>query len=218
MKHFVLTLELGFVVLLMGSPWARAQQGDYLTSAEQDQLRDAQDPSERIKVYLSLLQLRLDRSEGLFDNLPGSNPGVDTGDQRDRLLDQYLSIDDELKDWIDDQYDRNGDMRAGLRQLLDVGPKQLQELQHIQGEAGPESSVYQSSLRDAIADLNDTLDGATKALQVQQKKFPEMQRDAKKSARDLKQEQKEQKKRNKEEQKLRKQHKGNDNSSDSDDN
>lgn len=216
MKRFVLTLELGFAMLLLGSPWAQAQQGDYLTSAEQDQLRDAQDPSERIKVYLLLLQLRLDRSEGLFDNLPGLSSGMDTGDQRDRLLDQYISIDDELKDWIDDQYDRNGDMRAGLRELLDVGPKQLQELQHIQSEAGPESSAYQSSLRDAIADLNDTLDGATKALQVQQKKFPEMQRDAKKSARELKQEQKEQKKRNKEEQKLRKQHKNN--SSDSDDN
>jgi hypothetical protein len=190
------------VFLLLVPSLAYAQQGGDLTSAEQDRLRDAQDPSERIKVYLSIAQARLDRIEGLQETSPGARANV--GGQIDDLLGQYISIDNELKDWIQYQYDHNGDMRSGLRQLMTDAPRQLQQLQHIQNLPGPGAGDYPDSLRDAIANLNDTIDGATQALAAQEKKFPEMKRETKAEARALKKQRKEEAKRNKEEEKLNK--------------
>ncbi len=179
-----------------------AQKGGYLTDAEVDKLRDAQDPSERIGVYLDFAQVRLARIEE-FRHAP-VDPNYDTGSYLDRLMDQYVSITDELKDWIQTQYDRRADMRSGLRKLLDDGPKQLEELKQMQTSPDPYSTDYTGSLRDAVADLNDTLDGATKALADQQKYFGELKQETKAEARARKERLKEEKKRAKEEQRLRK--------------
>jgi len=213
MSRLSFRLGSGFAMLLALAPLcARAQGQAYLTSSEVDKLRDAQDPSERIKVYLSFEQDRLNRMEAARES------SGDVRDSLDELLSQYISIDNELKDWIDDQYDHDGDMRNGLRSLLDEGPKQLEVLRHIQGAPGPDANNSSSSLQDAIADMNDTLDGATKALAAQQKKFPEMRQNAKAEARALKKERKAQEKLNKQERKMRNKHRKNDHPDDSGEN
>jgi septal ring factor EnvC (AmiA/AmiB activator) len=189
-----------------------AQNQDYLTSAEVNKLRDAQDPSERIKVYLAFEQDRLSRMEAAI----GSNG--DTRDSFDELLNQYISIDNELKDWIQYQYDHDGDMRKGLRALLDEGPKQLEVLRHFQTSGDAEAKADSSSLRDAIADMSDTLDGATQALAAQDKKFPEMKASAKAEERELKMQRKEQEKLNKKERKMRNKQRKKENSDNSSDN
>jgi hypothetical protein len=210
MIRFSHRLGIGLIALLLLVPLrVLAQDHHYLTSTEVDKLRDAQDPSERIKVYLSFEKDRLGRMEAASDS---------NGDVRDSmgdLLDQYISIDNELKDWIQYQFDHEGDMRKGLRALLDDGPKQLEVLRHIQSSLGTDAKENASSLKDAIADMNDTLDGATQALAVQQKKFPEMAENAKADARAMKKERKEQEKLNKEERKMRNKHRKNQNPDDS---
>ena len=209
MKRFWVCLEFGVVVLLVAAPrciWA--QNKDYLTSAEVNKLRDAQDPSQRIKVYLSFQQDRLNRIAAASES---------SDDSRDRvgdLLDQYISIDDELKDWIQYQYDHEGDMRKGLRALLDEGPKQLEILRHLQSSPDASEKDHASSLQDAIADMNDTLGGATQALAVQQKKFPEMAERAKADAKAVKKERKEQEKLNKKEREMRNKHRKSENPDD----
>lgn len=213
MNRYWVRIELGLAILLVLAPLCvHAQNPDFLTSSEVDKLRDAQDPSERIKVFLSFQQDRLGRMEAVRES------NGDSRDNIDDLLNQYISIDNELKDWIQYQFDHDGDMRKGLRALLDEGPKQMEMLRHIQKSPGPESSDFSMSIRDAIADMNDTLDGATQALAVQQKKFPEMAANAKAEARAIKKERKEQKKLNKKERKMRKEHRKNDNPDDSDEN
>ena len=122
----------------------------------------------------------------------------------DGLLTQYIGLNDELKNWIDDQYDRNGDMRRGLRILLDEGPKQLEQLKRIQQSPDANSAAYAASLRDAIDDLTDTLDGGTQALSDQEKKFGAIKRDEKVDAQTSKERAKEEKKLTKEEKKIRK--------------
>ncbi|HUZ46601.1 MAG TPA: hypothetical protein VMW54_08185 [Terriglobia bacterium] len=202
MNSFYRALQSSVIVfLLVAAPRAYPQQRDPLNSAERNRLRDAQDPSERIKVYLSIGQTRLNRIDGLQDISPQAEEAV--GGQAGELLQQYISIDNELKDWIQYQFDHNGDMRSGLRQLLSEGSRQLQQLQHFRSYAGVRKDS--GSLRDAIANLNDTIDGATAALASQEKKFPAMKRDAKAGARALKKARKAEAKRNKEEEKLNKQ-------------
>jgi len=194
---------LTLMILAATALAARAQQkGDFLTEDEQDKLREAQDPSDRIKIYLEFEQARLDRFDN-FRNKP-VDPRYDNGAYMDGLLTQYIGLNDELKNWIDDQYDRNGDMRRGLHVLLDEGPKQLEQLRRIQQSPDANTPDYADSLRDAIEDLTDTLDGGTKALSDQEKKFGAMKREEKLDAQASKERAKEEKKQAKEEKKMRK--------------
>ena len=48
------------LVVSLGSAWG-ADKSDFLTDEEADQLREAQEPSQRIEKYLSFAQIRLER-------------------------------------------------------------------------------------------------------------------------------------------------------------
>ena len=195
---------------------ALAQKPDYISDEEEEKIRDAQDPSDRIEVYLTLEQSRLDRIAE-FRRKP-MDPQYDNGAYIDHLLDQYISITDELKNWIQDQYDRRGDMRKGLRKALEVGPKQLEDLRRIQESPDAYAADYAKSLRDAQDDFTDALDGATKALGNQVKMFGEFKEKEKADAQAEKVRTKEEKKRSKEEEKLRKKERKQNPPSDSGDN
>jgi len=182
------------------SPQARK---NVLTEDEEDKLREEQDPGKRIELYIVFSQDRLNRFVN-FRSQPADPAKYDVGDYLDQLLGQYISIDDEMKDWIDYQYGRGGDMRKGLKTLLEQGPQQLTQLRQIQQTPDAFARDYSTSLHDAIDDLTDTLDGATKALAEQVKKFGELKKEEKEQARDSKERQKEERKRTKEEKKLQK--------------
>jgi len=192
----------GVALLARPAAPAREQKGDFLTEDEEDKLRETQDPAARIEVYLDFEQARLARFD-TFRSKP-ADAKYDTGTYLDKLLGQYIALNDEMKSWIDDQYQRQGDMRRGLRALLGRGPQQLEQLRRIQQSSDPYSSEYAASLRDAMDQLTDTLDGAAKALSDQEKKFGELRREEKATARASKERVKEEQKRTKEEKKLRK--------------
>ena len=212
-------LSAAFVLdVLMGCGCAAAQtrKPDVLTEDEADQLRDQQDPGARIELYLNFAQVRLD----LFENFRSSShdPKYDNGGYLDQVLAQFIAIDSELKDWIQDHYDRQGDMRKGLRAVLDRGPKQLEELRHFQQTPDGLVNSYKDNLKDAIDSLSDSLEGATQALADQEKKFGELKREAKEDARSAKEREKEAKRRAKEEKKLQKKQRKQGPPSDADDN
>jgi hypothetical protein len=221
-KPVMLCLSLGALALSIAvGAWAQTKAA--LGEAEVDKLRDTQDPGERIKVYLDFMQRRLTTFEG-FRSRP-VNPEYRVGKFLDEVLTQYVKLDDELKDWIQNQYNRQGDMRAGLRTLLDEGPKQLEELQHADQTRDPYYSRYSDTLQDAIADVQDTLDGASKAMAGQVKELGELKAkqrvEAQASKEAVKQEKKqlkEERKLAKKEEKLRKKEANQPNSTSSDDN
>jgi len=192
------------VLLLTAAPGMTLdeQKGDYLSEEEADQVREAQEPSQRIEVFLSLAQVRLERLED-FRNRP-PDPDHDIAGYLDKQLDQYIRITDELKNWIQDHFDSHDDMRAGLQKFLEVGPKQIDKLRHIQQSPDRYAAQYGKSLNDALDDFTDALDGASKALSAQSKLFGELKRQEKADAQTIKNREKEEKKRVKEEEKLRK--------------
>lgn len=187
-------IVVAFSVALISAAEVFAQQGDFLSDDEEDALRDAQDPGQRIEVYLQLQQTRLQRIEGSRDK-PAE---IHT------LLSQYISLNEEMKNWIQTQYDHHGDMRKGLRTLLDQGPQQLNLLKQISVRPESAHSPYERDLHDATESMTDALDGGTKAFADQQKMFGELKREEKAAAHDTKVRIKEEKKRTKEEEKLRK--------------
>ena len=183
-----------FVLTSLVTIRLHAEKGGYLSDDEADELRDTQDPGQRIEVYLKFEQSRLDQMGGL-------------GDQPAKLrvlLSQFVSINEEMKDWIQDQYDHHGDMRKGLRTLLERGPQELEQLKQIQKWPGASNAVYASDLHDALDSVTDGLNGATQAFSDQQKMFGELKREQKVDEKVTKERIKEEKKRNKEEEKLRK--------------
>lgn len=196
------TAMLVLVLLLAPNPWLRAQTGATLSEAEETRVREAQDPGERIVVYLDFLQARLDRFEA-YRKKPASGP-YDYGAYLDDVLLEYLALNDELKNWIQYQYRENRDMRRGLRALLERGPQQLVALRQIQQSPDAHAPRYAESLRDSIDQLSDTLDGATRALADQEKKFAQMKLDEKAELKMAKERAKEEAKRAKQEKKLRK--------------
>ncbi len=202
MKSKVILISALLVPFFVPAGTLGAQKPDYLTDEEEDKVREAQDPSARIEVYLALEQARLDRIAA-FRSKP-MDPQYDNGAYINRLLGEYISLTDDLKNWIQDQYDRRGDMRSGLHKVLQVGPRQLEDLRRIQAAPDAYAADYAKSLRDATDDYTDALDGATKALGDQVKMFGELKQEEKAQAQSAKDRTKEEKKRSKEEAKLRK--------------
>ncbi len=192
----LLSVLPAFVLLGQG------QRPNVLTEEEEQKVREAQDPSDRIELYLAFAQARLDRFEE-FRRKP-ADPESDKGSSLDSILGQFVSVNDEMKDWIDYQYQRGGDVRRGLRALLERGPRQLEQLHRIETAPDAYGADYRDTLRAAVEDMGDTLDGATRALGEQQKKFAAEKRDEKAAAEAAKQRRKEEGKRSKEEKKLRK--------------
>ena len=194
---------LSVVGLLLASANIPAQKGEILSEDEEDKVRETQEPSGRIELYLDFIQDRLVRFDD-YRNRP-VDPRYDTAPYLEKQLDQCIQLNDELKNWIEYQFQRDGDMRKGLRKVLDWCPKQLAELRHVQDEPDAYTPAYKGTLRDAIDDFSDTLDGATKVLAEQEKRWGQLKREAKEDAQASKQRAKDEKKRTKEEEKLRKQ-------------
>jgi hypothetical protein len=194
---------IGAILVLFAAPAAtvRAQKPDYVSEEEDDKIREAQDPSARIEIYLTLAQSRLDRI-GEFRSKP-MDPQYDNGAYIDRLLGEYISLTDDMKNWVQDRYDRGEDMRKGLRKTLEMGPKQLHDLERIKDSPDAYAADYAKTLQDAKDNLTDALDGATKALGGQVKSFGELKSEKAQAVAE-KDQSKEEKKRNKEEEKLRK--------------
>lgn len=189
-----IAVVLATVLAAISAGGVAAQKGDFLSDEEEDVLREAQDPGKRIEVYLDLEQARLLK----IDELRAQPNGLSV------VLSEYVTLSQEMKDWIEYQYEHHGDMREGLRALLDRGPQQIEQLRGIQQWPDAAQAAYASDLRDAIESMTDALDGSTKAFADQQEMFGELKRQEKADARTTKERVKEEKKRNKEEEKLRK--------------
>lgn len=194
---WVLTL---LMLLAVSTATALTEKPDFLSDEEEDKVRDAQDPTARIVLYLDFAQNRLEKIEN-FRSKP-MDPEYDNGAYIDHLLDEYISITDALKNWIQEQYDRRADMRKGLTKVLEGGPRQLAELRRIKESPDRYAADYAKSLGDARDDLTDALDGATKALGGQVKMFGDLKTEANAESQAEKARMKEEKKRTKEEEKL----------------
>ena len=202
MRRLGCGLTMMLVFLMAPVIRAQAQKGDFLTEEEEDKLREAQDPSGRLEVYIDLVQVRLDRLDKYRKE--SKNSEFDIEAFLNKQLDEYLSLNGELRNWIEEQAERRGDLRKGLRKLLESYAKQLEQLRGIRQAPGTYASTYASSLQDAMTDASDLLDGATRALSDQQKQFAESKEQEKAATRLSQERLKEEKKRNKEEEKLRK--------------
>jgi hypothetical protein len=106
---------LSIALLLALGPALRAQQKvDALSEAEVEKLRDAnREPTERVMVFVGFLDSRTDRIRDI--NAKPRRPGREE-DIHD-LMEQFVSIADDLEDNLDEYRTRHWDVRKALPKL-----------------------------------------------------------------------------------------------------
>jgi chromosome segregation ATPase len=158
----IIGCALLFATLLLVCSGLRAAQEkkDYLSATEADKIRDAETPSQRIKLFLSFAADRIKKFQYEL--------GRPAGEQRRRpeqlngLLNAYTGCLDDAAELIDLAIDKQQDVRQGIKEMQAKGKEFLTYLEEL-SKNGPELDSYKSNLDDAIEATRDALKDAEKA-------------------------------------------------------
>ena len=162
------------------------QQREFLTPDEIDQVREAQEPPDRMKLYVLFARTRLERIEKEM-----GKASKDRGGMVHDLLYDY----DRLIDAIDDlaalaKTKTVLSMRKGLDAAVRAEPEFLKRLKDLQDKNPTDLEEYRYILQQAIDSTQDSYDD----LKEQLAKLPADKKEDKKLEKEAQQEEKERRK------------------------
>ena len=159
----MLTIHASSPKVTRAATMARAAaQGekDYLSDDEADKIRDAQSPADRIKLYMTFAQDRLDKFEYEL-NRPQHEAQYD--DILNNLMNGYVGCVDDAADQIDVAQEKQIDIRAAVKDMKDKDTAFLAKLQKFDEGSGPDFDAYRYTLEDAIEGTKEAINDATDA-------------------------------------------------------
>jgi chromosome segregation ATPase len=147
-------VRLALAMLLLSTAWAQ-RRSDPLNPLEEDQLRDAaQDPAERLKLFIGFARTRLTSLEQMR-----ADPKVtDRAQQTRERLQNFLDVYDELNDNIDTFVERKADLRKPLKAVLEADTEFQAKLRALKSSVDSnkdESKQYDFLLTNVL----DAVDG-----------------------------------------------------------
>lgn len=143
--------------LLLAVPLAA--QRDFLSADEIDQIKEAQEPNLRLKLYADFARLRLD----LVRNLLGKEKAGRSILIHD-TLDQYSKILDAIDTVADAASARRTDIAVGLAAVAAAEKAMLSILKQIEESKPKDRERYEFALTQAIETTADSLDLAEQDL------------------------------------------------------
>jgi hypothetical protein len=142
--------------VLAPSLWAQ-RRNDPLNPLEIDQLRDAMlDPDERLKLYVQFARDRMTKLEQMRANPKTTERATQTRD----MLQDFLTVYDELNDNVDMYVGRKNDIRKPMKLVVEADTEFQSKLRALKDAAdvpAKESKQYEFVLADAL----DTVDSST---------------------------------------------------------
>ena len=152
MKHGLLLLSL----VAVGPLWA---QRDFLTADEADQVRLAQNPNDRLKLYLYLAKQRLNIAQSvLAKEKAGRSILVHNA------LEDFSQIIDAIDTVADDALKRKLDIKEGMAAVSKDEKELLAGLEKIQDSQPKDLARYEFVLKQAIETTRDSLEGSQEDL------------------------------------------------------
>jgi hypothetical protein len=153
-------MRLAVAVLLFGAA-VFAQERDFLTADEIDQVREAQDPNDRLALYIKFAQERLGMLEQLITKeKPGRSALIhDT-------IEDYSKIIDAIDTVADDALKRKIDISKGMEVVAGAEKEMVARLQKIQDSEPKDIARYEFVLKNAIDATQDSADLSSEDLRT----------------------------------------------------
>lgn len=160
---------LALCVLCLAPVSLCAQDRDFLTSDEADQVREAQEPNVRLKLYLKFARERVDLLKQLLaSQKPGRSVLIhDT-------LEDYTRIIEAIDTVADDALKRKVSIDEGMKLVAEAEKEMTADLQKLDEKPGKDYSRYEFAMKQAIETTQDSAelsaqDLATRAAEVTEK-------------------------------------------------
>jgi hypothetical protein len=130
-----------------------AQQRDFLTAEEIDQVRATQEPNARIQLYVKFAEQRLAQIEQLLAReRPGRSALIHD------LLEDYTRIIEALDTVADDALRRKADLAKGMEVVVPAQRSLLARLQRVEAAQPADRARYEFVLKDAMDATEDSLE------------------------------------------------------------
>jgi hypothetical protein len=147
-----------FLFALLAAPVVSQRRDDPLTPAEIDQLRDtAIEPEKRMKLFVAFARARLVALEQMRSDPKATNRAHETH----RLLEEFVTIYDELNDNLDNFDARKADLRKAIKAVIEGDTEFQAKLRGLKNDpraSNQEAEQYQFVLSNAIESVDNSAD------------------------------------------------------------